>query len=57
MPQMSPINWLSLLFIFCLTFIMFNLLNFFSFNIYKKSIKLNNDSVNNKSTKIYNWKW
>nr|AXS65302.1 ATP synthase F0 subunit 8 [Eurysternus sp. KM-2017] len=50
MPQMAPINWLSLYMLFCLIFILFNIMNYFMFNYktknysFKKSLKLN-------------WKW
>nr|YP_003848763.1 ATP synthase F0 subunit 8 [Bactrocera minax]ADL14714.1 ATP synthetase F0 subunit 8 [Bactrocera minax]WCB98492.1 ATP synthase F0 subunit 8 [Bactrocera minax] len=30
MPQMAPISWLSLFFIFSVTFIMFSMMNFYS---------------------------
>nr|QCG71544.1 ATP synthase F0 subunit 8 [Gasterophilus nigricornis] len=32
MPQMAPINWLSMMIIFSLSFIIFNMMNYYSFN-------------------------
>nr|YP_009745909.1 ATP synthase F0 subunit 8 [Sciara ruficauda]QIH95754.1 ATP synthase F0 subunit 8 [Sciara ruficauda] len=52
MPQMAPINWLSLFFLFSLTFILFNIMNFFSLNLNKS---LNKTLKMNKS--FMNWKW
>nr|WEG23127.1 ATP synthase F0 subunit 8 [Siphona sp. 1 HNL-2023a] len=54
MPQMAPINWLSLFISFSLIFIMFNIMNYFFMN-----------STSPKSNLIYklnmmnslNWKW
>nr|YP_010022644.1 ATP synthase F0 subunit 8 [Muscina pascuorum]QOP39492.1 ATP synthase F0 subunit 8 [Muscina pascuorum] len=45
MPQMAPINWLSLFIIFSFSFMLFNLMNYYiytpmmpkSSNIFKKS--------------------
>nr|YP_010946677.1 ATP synthase F0 subunit 8 [Malaccina discoidalis]WGO57395.1 ATP synthase F0 subunit 8 [Malaccina discoidalis] len=52
MPQMMPLNWLSLYFFFCLILMMFNFMNYFSFipTYNKHSMKLNNN-------KSLNWKW
>nr|YP_009757476.1 ATP synthase F0 subunit 8 [Bruchidius uberatus]QIM59423.1 ATP synthase F0 subunit 8 [Bruchidius uberatus] len=51
MPQMAPLNWLTLMFLFIVIFMIFNIINFYSFNypvkknlILKKKIK-------------FNWKW
>nr|YP_010147613.1 ATP synthase F0 subunit 8 [Epiphragma mediale]QQV67799.1 ATP synthase F0 subunit 8 [Epiphragma mediale] len=54
MPQMAPIKWLSLFIVFSITLIIFNLMNYFSFNLkfYNKKT-----SKNQISTKILNWKW
>nr|UFR82854.1 ATP synthase F0 subunit 8 [Goliathus goliatus]UFR82893.1 ATP synthase F0 subunit 8 [Mecynorhina torquata ugandensis] len=51
MPQMAPLSWLILFFIFCLTFILFNILNYYCF-IYP--VKFNPIK---KTTKKINWKW
>nr|ALO77483.1 ATP synthase F0 subunit 8 [Platydema sp. PLA01] len=51
MPQMAPLNWLSLMIMFILILVLFNVINYYSFNY----------SVNKKFTKIkksqINWKW
>nr|AND96580.1 ATP synthase F0 subunit 8 [Oniticellus egregius] len=51
MPQMAPINWLTLLFYFSLIFMMFNCMNYYSFNYQIKLFSLK------KIKKIMNWKW
>nr|DAZ87537.1 TPA_asm: ATP synthase F0 subunit 8 [Trichosia splendens] len=52
MPQMAPINWLSLFFIFLIIFILFNILNYFSLNLNKQQ---NKNFYKNKL--FMNWKW
>nr|YP_010952397.1 ATP synthase F0 subunit 8 [Pseudabris longiventris]WMQ52491.1 ATP synthase F0 subunit 8 [Pseudabris longiventris] len=37
MPQMAPLNWLSLMIYFIMIFITLNSLNFFAFSCIKKS--------------------
>nr|ALO76448.1 ATP synthase F0 subunit 8 [Asthenopholis sp. AST01] len=51
MPQMAPLNWLSLFIIFCMTLLLFNSVNYFSFiyPIKTKTIK--------KAFSTINWKW
>nr|ARH55016.1 ATP synthase F0 subunit 8 [Geodromicus suturalis] len=51
MPQMAPMNWLMLFMMFSMIFLLFNSLNYFSFN-YK--FKLN---TKNKNFSKINWKW
>nr|YP_010947528.1 ATP synthase F0 subunit 8 [Hesperus amabilis]WGO76431.1 ATP synthase F0 subunit 8 [Hesperus amabilis] len=51
MPQMAPMNWLILFFMFTMIFLLFNCLNYFIFKYPVKS-----KSLNKKSSKI-NWKW
>nr|YP_009727423.1 ATP synthase F0 subunit 8 [Diamesus osculans]QIA46737.1 ATP synthase F0 subunit 8 [Diamesus osculans] len=51
MPQMAPMNWLILLIIFMIIFMMFNVLNYFSF---KYPVKKN---FNKKLSSKLNWKW
>nr|YP_010296680.1 ATP synthase F0 subunit 8 [Rhagoletis cerasi]UMI33247.1 ATP synthase F0 subunit 8 [Rhagoletis cerasi]UMI33260.1 ATP synthase F0 subunit 8 [Rhagoletis cerasi]UMI33273.1 ATP synthase F0 subunit 8 [Rhagoletis cerasi]WCB98180.1 ATP synthase F0 subunit 8 [Rhagoletis cerasi]WCB98193.1 ATP synthase F0 subunit 8 [Rhagoletis cerasi] len=53
MPQMAPINWLSLFIIFSITFILFNMMNYYlvipkspKSMIYKKS-----------DNQHFTWKW
>nr|YP_010138709.1 ATP synthase F0 subunit 8 [Compsilura concinnata]QQJ94226.1 ATP synthase F0 subunit 8 [Compsilura concinnata] len=54
MPQMSPINWLSLFIIFSMTFLMFNVMNYYIFMPMMPKSNLINKSKLNKSL---NWKW
>nr|AML26512.1 ATP synthase F0 subunit 8 [Staphylinidae sp. BMNH 1274665] len=51
MPQMAPMNWLSLMTYMILIFMFFNIQNYFSFFYKKKSFKLNFKIFKN------NWKW
>nr|YP_010987627.1 ATP synthase F0 subunit 8 [Oxytelus finitimus]WON66046.1 ATP synthase F0 subunit 8 [Oxytelus finitimus] len=51
MPQMSPMNWLSLFFMFIMIYMMFNSLNYFNFTY------SSNNNLYNKIKKNYNWKW
>nr|QAY81954.1 ATP synthase F0 subunit 8 [Mimastra sp. REN-2018] len=51
MPQMMPLNWLSLMFFFIMILFMFNNINFFNFINKKKNNKIIKKSLN------YNWKW
>nr|ARH54562.1 ATP synthase F0 subunit 8 [Oxyomus sylvestris] len=51
MPQMAPMNWLSLMLMFCFIFMIFNSLNYFSFQYTPKSLSFK------KTFKKINWKW
>nr|AND96090.1 ATP synthase F0 subunit 8 [Onthophagus falculatus] len=51
MPQMAPINWLSLLIYISILFMIFNVMNFYSFNYSIKSFNFK------KMNKLLNWKW
>nr|AND96632.1 ATP synthase F0 subunit 8 [Drepanocerus kirbyi] len=51
MPQMAPINWLMLMIYFSIIFMMFNSMNYYSFNYTIKSI-----NTFKKIMKV-NWKW
>nr|YP_010464317.1 ATP synthase F0 subunit 8 [Heterotarsus carinula]UUL71694.1 ATP synthase F0 subunit 8 [Heterotarsus carinula] len=53
MPQMAPLNWLSLMIMFIMMMLMFNILNYYSFISYNKSLKLQSQI----KMKINNWKW
>nr|YP_010895135.1 ATP synthase F0 subunit 8 [Ironomyia nigromaculata]WJW73661.1 ATP synthase F0 subunit 8 [Ironomyia nigromaculata] len=53
MPQMAPIGWLNLFIIFSIIFILFNVMNYYSFSY--KTIKSNN--INELETSSLNWKW
>nr|AFQ62308.1 ATP synthase F0 subunit 8 [Enicmus brevicornis] len=51
MPQMAPMNWLTLMFFFCFIFMIFNSLNYFSF-LYPST-----SSTINKIKTSTSWKW
>nr|YP_010895018.1 ATP synthase F0 subunit 8 [Callicera aenea]WJW73531.1 ATP synthase F0 subunit 8 [Callicera aenea] len=53
MPQMAPINWLSLFLLFSLIFILFNMMNYFIYLPTTPKHK-NLDKINKNSM---NWKW
>nr|YP_010272305.1 ATP synthase F0 subunit 8 [Spastonyx nemognathoides]UKE80215.1 ATP synthase F0 subunit 8 [Spastonyx nemognathoides] len=52
MPQMAPLNWLTLLFYFILLFMFTNSMNFYSF-LYKKNHSPGTSITSVKTT----WKW
>nr|UEP15828.1 ATP synthase F0 subunit 8 [Eterusia aedea] len=54
MPQMMPINWMLSLLFFILIFIMFNIMNYYIFNL-----KINNFYTKSSPQKnnLLNWKW
>nr|UJG45296.1 ATP synthase F0 subunit 8 [Beris vallata] len=54
MPQMAPISWLTLFIIFTITFIMFNILNYFCFF---NNTPQNNSPIKNNLINSMNWKW
>nr|ALO76396.1 ATP synthase F0 subunit 8 [Oxypoda opaca] len=52
MPQMAPMNWLTLFIFMISIFLVFNSLNYFSF------MYINNKNINKiSSTLNINWKW
>nr|YP_009751198.1 ATP synthase F0 subunit 8 [Annamanum lunulatum]QIJ99756.1 ATP synthase F0 subunit 8 [Annamanum lunulatum] len=51
MPQMAPLSWLILMIFFILNFILFNIINYFTFFYNVKSLSKNKISL------TYNWKW
>nr|QNP09983.1 ATP synthase F0 subunit 8 [Ochthebius sp. IBE<ESP> AN292] len=51
MPQMAPLNWIMLFFMFTMIFMLFNSMNYFSFMY--KNMKYNTKKHNLKN----NWKW
>nr|YP_010564770.1 ATP synthase F0 subunit 8 [Volucella trifasciata]UZA61173.1 ATP synthase F0 subunit 8 [Volucella trifasciata] len=53
MPQMAPINWLSLFLLFFLIFILFNMMNYFIYSPSMNKTKKNNKIITNSM----NWKW
>nr|YP_004940578.1 ATP synthase F0 subunit 8 [Carabus mirabilissimus mirabilissimus]YP_009737802.1 ATP synthase F0 subunit 8 [Carabus changeonleei]ACT36234.1 ATP synthase F0 subunit 8 [Carabus mirabilissimus mirabilissimus]QHW07537.1 ATP synthase F0 subunit 8 [Carabus changeonleei]WNS64151.1 ATP synthase F0 subunit 8 [Carabus leechi yooni] len=54
MPQMAPMNWLFLYFLFTIIFLMFNFLNYYLYLVKNTS---NYKSQYNFNKKILNWKW
>nr|SSD62290.1 ATP synthase F0 subunit 8 [Allancastria cerisyi ferdinandi] len=54
MPQMMPLNWLLYFFLFIMIFILFNIMNYFIFNIKNKN---NLSSQLKKMFKNLSWKW
>nr|YP_010894992.1 ATP synthase F0 subunit 8 [Austalis copiosa]WJW73505.1 ATP synthase F0 subunit 8 [Austalis copiosa] len=53
MPQMAPMNWLSLFLLFSMIFLLFNMMNYF---IYLPTMPKSMTS-NKIITKSMNWKW
>nr|WMQ77958.1 ATP synthase F0 subunit 8 [Auzata chinensis] len=53
MPQMMPINWLMSFLMFILIFILFNIMNYYIFNMSNKK-KIFNMMKKNKN---FYWKW
>nr|YP_009131088.1 ATP synthase F0 subunit 8 [Vamuna virilis]AHX84180.1 ATP synthase F0 subunit 8 [Vamuna virilis] len=54
MPQMMPINWLMSFFFFLLVFMIFNIMNYYIYNI--NSSNNINKKFNQKNKFLY-WKW
>nr|ALO77047.1 ATP synthase F0 subunit 8 [Brentidae sp. GENSP01] len=52
MPQMSPLNWLSLMLFFIMILLWFNSFNYFIF----KNINKNEFKIKSMKTQL-NWKW
>nr|YP_010439581.1 ATP synthase F0 subunit 8 [Daddala brevicauda]UTC33471.1 ATP synthase F0 subunit 8 [Daddala brevicauda] len=53
MPQMMPINWLLSFFFFILIFLIFNIMNYYIFNI---NFSNKNNNLNFKKKNLF-WKW
>nr|UJG45205.1 ATP synthase F0 subunit 8 [Ephemera vulgata] len=53
MPQMAPLSWLTLFVIFSMTLILFNIINYYSFDTSPPSSLQTSKS----STKAFNWQW
>nr|YP_010046637.1 ATP synthase F0 subunit 8 [Aedes alboannulatus]QPJ78555.1 ATP synthase F0 subunit 8 [Aedes alboannulatus]QPJ78568.1 ATP synthase F0 subunit 8 [Aedes alboannulatus] len=53
MPQMAPISWLVLFFVFSITLMIFNIKNYFCFSYNSNESSQN---LNIKQHKM-NWKW
>nr|AMH85529.1 ATP synthase F0 subunit 8 [Chloroprocta idioidea] len=54
MPQMAPIGWLSLFIIFSIAFVIFNVMNYYSFI---PSMPKSDLISKTQSTNSLNWKW
>nr|YP_010471467.1 ATP synthase F0 subunit 8 [Brillia brevicornis]UVG40806.1 ATP synthase F0 subunit 8 [Brillia brevicornis] len=55
MPQMAPLKWLFMFILFSLTFMIFNILNY-----YTNTLNFSNNSeknLNENKTISINWKW
>uniref|UniRef100_A0AB39A6R5 ATP synthase complex subunit 8 n=1 Tax=Harnischia turgidula TaxID=3231396 RepID=A0AB39A6R5_9DIPT len=55
MPQMSPMSWTILFFMFTFLFLFFNILNYFNFIPTFKTSEMKNKTLVNNTT--LNWKW
>nr|YP_009236439.1 ATP synthase F0 subunit 8 [Muscina levida]AMH85737.1 ATP synthase F0 subunit 8 [Muscina levida]QNE85671.1 ATP synthase F0 subunit 8 [Muscina levida] len=53
MPQMAPINWLSLFIIFSMSFLLFNIMNYYLYIPKMPKSKL----INSNKFNSMNWKW
>nr|YP_009640804.1 ATP synthase F0 subunit 8 [Gyrostigma rhinocerontis]QCU81303.1 ATP synthase F0 subunit 8 [Gyrostigma rhinocerontis] len=53
MPQMAPLSWLTLAMIFSMTFIMFNVMNYYMFTPTTPKSKI----VQKFTTPPFMWKW
>nr|APT41511.1 ATP synthase F0 subunit 8 [Nyssomyia flaviscutellata] len=53
MPQMAPLMWLSLFIFFLMMYLLFNIMNYFSYIITSKNETLNKSLSKSES----NWKW
>nr|QWB85719.1 ATP synthase F0 subunit 8 [Stenodryas sp. N127] len=51
MPQMAPMNWLTLFIYFTMMLLLFNTVNFYSFLYKIKQLKKSKKQIN------FNWKW
>nr|WHL46503.1 ATP synthase F0 subunit 8 [Edessena gentiusalis] len=54
MPQMMPINWLFSFFFFICVFLIFNIMNYYIYNINYSMNKNNKLIIKNKN---FIWKW
>nr|YP_009971685.1 ATP synthase F0 subunit 8 [Hymaea magna]QNG56369.1 ATP synthase F0 subunit 8 [Hymaea magna] len=51
MPQMMPLNWLTLFMFFTMIFFIYNSMNYFSFLYTIKTFKSKKHNIS------FNWKW
>nr|YP_010715728.1 ATP synthase F0 subunit 8 [Hermya beelzebul]WDE73955.1 ATP synthase F0 subunit 8 [Hermya beelzebul] len=54
MPQMAPIAWLSLFIMFSIIFMIFNMMNYYSYNTFLPKLNSNKKLMMISSL---NWKW
>nr|YP_010989198.1 ATP synthase F0 subunit 8 [Asura unipuncta]WOS95361.1 ATP synthase F0 subunit 8 [Asura unipuncta] len=54
MPQMMPINWLISFFLFLSIYLIFNIMNYYIFNI---NFSNKNNKMLNLKKNNFNWKW
>nr|WAX39145.1 ATP synthase F0 subunit 8 [Anaplecta sp. 3 ZQW-2020] len=52
MPQMMPLNWLTLFIMFSLTFTMYNIISYYNFNY-----STFNTNFTHVTPNPMNWKW
>nr|YP_009491511.1 ATP synthase F0 subunit 8 [Pidorus atratus]AWI14397.1 ATP synthase F0 subunit 8 [Pidorus atratus] len=55
MPQMMPINWMMSLLFFIIIFLMFNIMNYYIFNL--KINNFNCKSFDHFKNIVTHWKW
>nr|YP_002860174.1 ATP synthase F0 subunit 8 [Ephemera orientalis]ACB48056.1 ATP synthase F0 subunit 8 [Ephemera orientalis] len=53
MPQMAPLSWLTLFIMFSATLILFNIINYYSFETTPPS----SSHTSVASAKAFNWQW
>nr|YP_009918122.1 ATP synthase F0 subunit 8 [Torleya nepalica]QLP89024.1 ATP synthase F0 subunit 8 [Torleya nepalica] len=53
MPQMAPLSWILLFFFFTLIYVLFNILNYFSFNTSAST----QEGKSNQTQHSLTWKW
>lgn len=57
-PQIAPIRWTILFLIFSLSFVIFNIINFYNKNFFININKIETNKNNElKKINIINWKW
>nr|QTZ19010.1 ATP synthase F0 subunit 8 [Mycomya sp. WQY006] len=54
MPQMAPINWLSLFIMFTIVYLLFCILNYYNYFL---TYPLKTNKINTSKKKFLNWKW
>nr|YP_003433944.1 ATP synthase F0 subunit 8 [Siphlonurus immanis] len=53
MPQMAPLSWLTLFIMFSMTLILFNIINYYSFEFSPPG----SSQTTTTSTQALNWQW